>query len=90
METPKSGAVFLQWWDVVIALSCLYIAFSVPFTLGFEKIYFRDGHQCLFSAKTPPPFTTIRWIDLAVDLLFVLDIAINFVSARWILRSVCV
>ena len=88
LEAPRDGAVFLQWWDVIIAFSCLYIAFSVPFTLGFERVYFRGGDQCLFSPGTPPPFTTFRWVDIVVDLLFVIDIAINFISARWILRSV--
>jgi len=82
----QEGAVFLQWWDVVIAVSCLYIAFTVPFTLGFERYYFREGEQCLFSDGTPPPFTIFRWIDISVDILFLVDIAINFVSARWVLK----
>ena len=85
------GAVFLQAWDIVIAFAVLYVAFMVPYSLGFQRLYLRpaDGdssEQCLFSQSTELPFTVTRWIDLLVDLLFVSDILINFVSARWVLQ----
>ena len=83
--------MFLQAWDIVIAFAVLYVAFMVPYSLGFERLYLQPGNgdsseQCLFSQSTVLPFTVTRWIDLLVDVLFVTDIFINFVSARWVLQ----
>jgi len=92
--TRTRGAVFLQAWDIVIAFAVLYVAFMVPYSLGFERLYLKPGdgdstasEQCLFSQSTVFPFTVTRWIDLLVDFLFVSDILINFVSARWVLQG---
>jgi hypothetical protein len=61
----------------------------VPFSLGFEKYYLGDGEQCLFSPKATihgPSFYITRVIDILVDIVFWIDIFINFVSARWVLK----
>jgi hypothetical protein len=59
-----------QVWDVIIAISCLYQGFMVPFSLCFEKIYIekdatRSGEteQCLFSENV-----TIRYGSLSRSL----------------------
>lgn len=51
-------------WDVIIAISCLYQGFMVPFSLCFEKIYIEkdsdkagETEQCLFSDNV-----TIRYV----------------------------
>jgi hypothetical protein len=61
----------------------------VPFSLGFEKLYFRSGEQCLLSpsANLTPLFAATRIVDIFVDLIFWVDIFVNFVSARWVLET---
>lgn len=61
----------------------------MPFALGFEKLYFRDGEQCLLApdSNPMPPFVVTRWVDIFVDLIFWIDILVNFVSARWVLET---
>ena len=95
-HTRQDGAVALQIWDVVVALACLYQGFMVPFSLCFEKLYLRSGtsestsQQCLFSRDIDihpnAPFLITRYLDVAVDALFIVDILLNFVSARWVLE----
>ena len=61
----------------------------VPFSLGFEKYYLGDGEQCLFSSDATingPSFYVTRVIDILVDIVFWIDIFINFVCARWVLK----
>ena len=74
----------------VTAVACLYVGFMVPFTLGFEKYYFGQGEQCLFSPdavlSNGPAFYVTRIVDIIVDIIFIVDIFINFVSARWVLH----
>ena len=96
VHTRRDGARALQVWDVIIALACLYQGFMVPFSLCFEKLYLTKGseastsEQCLFSSKVDihpqAPFFTTRYLDVVVDCLFIVDIALNFVSARWVLE----
>ena len=95
-HTRRDGAVALQIWDVVVALACLYQGFMVPFSLCFEKLYLSGdtsestSQQCLFSRDVAihpdAPFLTTRYLDVAVDALFIADILLNFVSARWVLE----
>lgn len=90
LSVRKDYAWFLNQWEVLTALACLYVGFMVPFTLGFEKYYFADGEQCLFSSNAVPSngtaFYVTRIVDIIVDLIFIVDIFINFVSARWVFR----
>ena len=89
LSTRHDYAWFLNNWEILTALACLYVGFMVPFTLGFEKYYFKEGEQCLFSSEAVvigPAFYVTRIVDIIVDLIFIFDIFVNFVSARWILK----
>jgi CRP-like cAMP-binding protein len=84
----STGALFLQVWELVVAASCLYMAFVIPYSLGFERVYLADREHCLFLRDTHAPlFLTTRWIDIFVDILFMFDIALNFFTARWVLKG---
>jgi len=87
VNSRKTGSTFLQVWDIVIALAILYTAFIIPLSLGFEKVFFRSGDKCLFSSDIVQPFIVTRWIDILADILFIIDIALNFVSARWVFHG---
>jgi len=96
VHTRQDGAKALQAWDVIIAVACLYQGFMVPFSLCFEKLYLTAGsdantsEQCLFAPNVAihpdAPFFISRYVDVVVDFLFIVDIGLNFVSARWVLE----
>ena len=92
VDTRQDGAVALQAWDLIIAFSCLYQGFMVPFSLCFEKLYLphgsdNDSEQCLFSPSVSihpsAPFFVTRYLDIVVDLFFILDICLN----DWLLEA---
>ena len=45
-----------------------------------------EGDDQLFQAVQANQFDPTRYLDLAVDALFIADILLNFVSARWVLE----
>lgn len=55
---------FNTFWDYILAILCIYVAISIPFRIGFQV------ELC--------PADTGWWVELTVDLLFALDIVLNF------------
>jgi len=85
-EPRRQGQTFLKVWEVSTAIACLYVAWVIPFTLGFEKMYIVDGaSQCLFDRQRHDfsLFAIVRVLDVFIDVIFWVDIVINFVTARW-------
>ena len=65
---------FLRKWNVVIGVILLYVALYVPYNICFSETVLSNEH------KGHP----ITWyIDLIVDLLFFIDIPINFLTAYY-------
>lgn len=89
LEVPRDYQNFLKVWEMITAIACLYVGFMVPFSLGFEKLYLSSGEQCLFRPGSDilPLFLVTRIIDIFVDVVFWIDIAVNFLSARWVLET---
>ena len=88
----RRGANFLKIWEFFTATACLYVGVMVPLTLGFERLYLKDEDgdgQCLFKhggdSSIPQFLLVVRYVDVAVDIIFWFDIALNFVTARWML-----
>ena len=85
----KRGKLFLEIWEITTALACLYTGFMVPYKLGFTMLYENQVDQrgekfrCFWHN---PAFQTSRWLDLLADAIFIADIFLNLVSARWELR----
>lgn len=89
-SVKTDGQTFLKVWEILTSLACLYVAFVIPLSLGFEKIYIKPGvDQCVFRGASHDGslFATIRVIDPLIDLIFWVDIVINFLSARWELQK---
>jgi hypothetical protein len=97
MAEPKTdGQGFLLVWEIIAAVAVLFVSFSIPMTLGFEKMYIEneaityiDSDQCLFrqASQDGSLYMVFRWIDPFVDVIFLIDIAVNFLSARWELQA---
>ena len=89
-DVKTDGQTFLKVWEIFTSLACLYVAFVIPLSLGFEKMYVKpDADQCVLRSESHDGsmFATIRVIDPFIDLIFWVDIAINFLSARWELHK---
>ena len=93
MADPKTdGQRFLVVWEFIAAAAVEFVAISVPMTLGFEKMYIENEaitwvtpDQCLFrkTSQDGSMYDVFRWIDPFVDVIFILDMAVSFLSARW-------
>lgn len=55
---------FNTFWDYVLAILCAYVAISIPFRIGFQV------ELC--------PDDTAWWVELCTDLIFAVDIVLNF------------
>jgi hypothetical protein len=60
---------FRRKWDLVQMVLLTYVAFGVPYRLGFS-------HQVLI-------WTSWFWFDLCVDIYFISDIFISMYTAFW-------
>ena len=54
-------------WDFLLIAMLLYVAITVPLRIGFEW--------------TSAPGSSYWWIDVFVDLLFIFDVLLNFLTA---------
>jgi hypothetical protein len=87
------GAAFLAIWEIVTFVCCLYVAWSVPYNVTFaekqENILKQQGlpvtNDCVFLHihEFPPMKFWMSIMDLVVDLIFYVDIVLNFHSASW-------
>ena len=90
LDVKTQGQTVLKVWEVTTAIACLYVARVIPFTLGFEKMYIvDDASQCLFDRQTHnfSLFAIVCVLDIFIDVIFWVDIVINFVTARWELQK---
>jgi hypothetical protein len=62
MIDPRGS--FRAYWDLLIMLSLLYVALVIPFTVSFDVDI--NLH------------TVIGWFELVVDIVFILDVYLNF------------
>jgi hypothetical protein len=78
------GAKFMQVWEMLSFLACLYVSATVPWLVAFSDDAFPGVHSCIYlSDPMTGPLLAIAMIDVAVDLLFTVDIIINFHLAIW-------
>ena len=97
MADPRTdGQRFLLVWEFIAAAAGLFVSFSIPMTLGFETMYIDNEaitwvtpDQCLFrqASQDGSMYDVFRWIDPFVDVIFLIDIAVSFLSARWELQA---
>ena len=90
---PARQATFLSVWEVATFVCCLYVAFSVPYNVTFaerqENIILQAGgnvhNDCVFQHlfNFPPHKFYMSLMDLMVDVVFYVDIVLNFHSAVW-------
>ena len=89
LKAKTRGTIFLNIWEVVTACGCLYVSTMIPFKLGFEKIYTANmGDECIFSPSDTMStfFYFSRALDVLFDVIFWIDIWVNFNTGRWVMR----
>ena len=78
------GRRFLRLWESIVALSCLYVGFSVPIAVGFAKVYFPDGMCAVAQRKLVAWEIAYMCTDILCDVIFIIDIIVQFFCAVWI------
>ena len=86
----KIGGVFLVYWEMLTCLACVYVAITVPYIVGIDEV---KGEDALFGQCVIGQIAALTrggdWqgiiavVDLICDCLFVLDLVLNFHTARW-------
>ena len=91
LTTPTYGSSFLQFWELLTSLACLWVGAVVPYTLCFANLYIGSGEQCLFLPNAADDISNFfmysRYIDIVVDFIFLADMGITFVTARWEMQN---
>ena len=78
------GRWFSRVWEVIVALSSLYVGFAVPIVVGMSKVYFPDGTCAVNVGHTLLPWEVVFVVaEAGNDLIFVADIVITFYTAIW-------
>ena len=71
---------FCKVWNFMITLLIIYTLFVTPFILTFKQIYMtcdKEGKNC--EAVEPHQKTLVK-IELAIDIIFFVEILLNFVK----------
>ena len=81
----RKSSIVLIMFDVLSVLSCLYVAGTVPYVVGFAGVI-KNAGQCVFLGTD----SKTRWLaglDVITDFVFCCDIVLHFYTARWVLIS---
>ncbi|EKX36405.1 hypothetical protein GUITHDRAFT_145771 [Guillardia theta CCMP2712] len=81
----RKSSIVLILFDVLSVLSCLYVAGTVPYVVGFAGVI-KNAGQCVFYGTD----SETRWLaglDVITDFVFCCDIVLHFYTARWVLIS---
>ena len=80
-------SVFLSLWDIIVFFCCIFIAVTIPMEFGILYWSPRDISVCPIT-KTLSSMTifTIAIGNLVIDVIFMIDIILNFMQGFWELR----
>jgi len=92
---PHKGKNFLMQWELLTCFACFYVGIKVPYVIGYDSVklpQYRLFQECSLKefAENTGPFSfsaAVTVVDLVFDIMFLVDIAINFLSARWVLSN---
>lgn len=83
----------MVYWELLTCVACIYVAITVPYIAGIDEV---KGEFSLFGecvilqiAKVPQGSWQgyIAILDLMCDFLFVVDLVLNFHTARWAISN---
>jgi sorbitol-specific phosphotransferase system component IIC len=70
---------FCKVWNFIITLLIIYTLFVTPFILTFQQIYMTCNEKNECEAIEPHQITLVK-IELAIDIIFTVEILLNFVK----------
>jgi hypothetical protein len=91
----RGGKNFLMQWELLTCFACFYVGLKVPYVIGYDSVKLSENRmfqECSLKefAENTGPFSfsaAVTVVDLVLDIMFLVDIAINFLSARWVLSN---
>jgi hypothetical protein len=85
----QSGKEFLMYWEFLTCFACFYVGIKVPYAIGIDAQK-PDPHRIFQDCSLPgaaagQSFVAVTFgiIELIIDCMFIVDLFINFVTARW-------
>lgn len=88
------GQTFLMNWEFMTCAACMYVGMKVPYTTGIDEVKpyaFRSFHECslkeLKEGHASIHGQIFAFLDLMCDILFIFDLFINFLTARWVIET---
>ena len=83
----QNGSTFLKLWDVIIFISCIFVAVTIP--LEFGLLSWSPPEMSVCPIRGQHGSYTIYVIavgNLAIDIIFTIDIILNFLQGFWKIR----
>lgn len=71
---------FCKVWNFMITLLIIYTLFVTPFVLTFKQIYMTCDKDNIVCEAVEPHQQTLVKIELAIDIIFFVEILLNFVK----------
>ena len=71
---------FCKVWNFMITLLIIYTLFVTPFILTFDQIYMTCDKERINCEAVEPHQKTLVKIELAIDIIFFVEILLNFVK----------
>ena len=97
-RSGKIGGTFLIYWELCTCCACVYVALTIPYIAGIDEA---KGDDSIFGGCVIDSLQNLRdsnklserdklkssiaICDLFCDFLFVLDLIMNFFTARWVI-----
>jgi len=91
-ETGNTSTSWLVTWEFVLCLACMWVAITLPYSLFLDAQ--KGKHSLLKKCAAsvwglwPPTAESVyAALDLLCDSLFIIDLPINFLTAKWVIMN---
>ena len=82
----------MTYWEIFMSFLCFYVGITLPLRVGIDEVKpreYRAYHECPLSEIASPykrqSGQAFAILDLLCDLLFLCDLLVNFVTAKWVI-----
>jgi hypothetical protein len=92
-ESGHPTTTWLVTWEAITCVACIWVALSLPYASfidGAKALPYQQLSGCAVHrwGDWPPSGPSLyAGVDLACDILFAIDLAINFLTAKWVIKT---
>jgi len=91
MQGKRSTTSWLTLWECCTSILCIYVGLKVPYVSGIDNVkgpddrLFKDCALTELSSGTYLAYFAL--LDVSIDLIFIADLIVNFLTARWVIDT---